>query len=121
MQIKDYHKEKYNPKSAEEFWNLASKIEKYVKSRGWNLKRVNNKGYIGFKYGFFNVFGLKFIGTKSFCLFFKVPKDIADKFGNYYRYEPQWKQVLYKVDSSDIDLKKFDKLFEEAYKYIANK
>ncbi|MCW7078948.1 MAG: hypothetical protein OCU22_07485 [Canidatus Methanoxibalbensis ujae] len=117
-----YYKEHYNPKSAEEFWKLANNIEGYIKSRGWNLTRSNNKGYVSFKYGFPIVFGITFIGSKSFCLFFKIPKEASDKIKiegyEPYRYEEQWKQVLYKVESSDIDLKKFDPLFEAAYKNI---
>lgn len=117
-----YYNKHYNPKSAEEFWKLANKIENYIKHKGWNLTRSNNKGYVSFKYGFPIVFGITFIGSKSFCLFFKIPKVVSDKtkVEGYkpYRYEDQWKQVLYKVDSSNIDLKKFDPLFEAAYKNI---
>mgnify|MGYP000515859363 FL=1 len=117
-----YYKEHYNPKSAEEFWKLANKIEDYIKTKGWNLTRSNNKGYISFKYGFPIVFGINFIGSKSFCLFFKIPKDVSDRIeiDGYepYRYEEEWKQVLYKVESSNIDLEKFDPLFEAAYKNI---
>ena len=68
------------------------------------------------------MFGINFIGSKSFCLFFKIPKDVSDRIeiDGYepYRYEEEWKQVLYKVESSNIDLEKFDPLFEAAYKNI---
>ena len=118
----EYYKDHYNPKSAKEFWELANKIENHIKKKGWNLTRSNNKGYISFKYGFPIVFGITFIGSKSFCLFFKISKETLDKIEiegyKPYRYEDQWKQVLYKVESSDIDLKKFDPLFEAAYENI---
>ena len=60
--------------------------------------------------------------TKSFCLFFKVSKQISDNIKieghKPYRYEEQWEQVLYKVESSDVDLRKFDPLFEAAYRNV---
>jgi hypothetical protein len=87
-----------------------------------NLTRSNNKGYVSFKYGFFNVFGVSFTGTKSFCLFFKVPKETAERTRvdgyDMQRYESQWNQVLYKAESGVIDLKKFESLFVAAYKNI---
>jgi hypothetical protein len=121
----EFYKKTRNSKSAEEFWKLAEKLEKYVKNKSWNLVRSNNKTYISFKYGFPIVFGISFIGSKSFCLFFKVPKEIAEKIkiegSEPFRYEDEWKQVLYKVENSNIDLTKFNNLFEEAYRYISGK
>jgi len=118
----DFYMKRYNPKSAKEFWKLCDRIEKYIKTRGWNLTRSNHKGYVSFKYGFPIVFGVAFIGSKSFCLFFKIPKEIADKVKiegqSLFRYEDQWNQALYKVESSDIDLGKFDPLFTAAYDNI---
>jgi hypothetical protein len=68
------------------------------------------------------VFGIQFVGSKSMCLFFKLPKKTSDSImiegEETYRYEEEWKQILYKVESSNINLKKYDKLFEESYKNI---
>jgi len=65
------------------------------------------------------VFGLTWLGSKSFALFFKVPKEIADQYQpsdwEPHRYENEWKQVLYKVDSVDILLEELTPLFEAAY------
>ena len=108
-----------NPKSAVEFWQLANRLEDYTKRRGWNLSRNNNRGYVSFKYGFPVVYGIQFIGHKSFCLYFKVPKAIAKKLHvrghKLLRYREQWKEALYKVDSGQTNLRKFDELFEAAY------
>lgn len=118
----DYYKQHRNPKSAEQFWSLANRIEKYIKEKGWNLQRSNTSGYISFKYGFPVVFGVGFFGSKSFGLFFKVSKGITQRIKipgyNLHRYEDEWNQAVYKVETADIDLKKFDPLFEAAYKNI---
>ena len=118
----EYYRNKFNPVSSKEFWKLAGKFEAYIKEKGWNLTRSNNQNYISFKYGFFNVFGITFIGSKSFCLFFKIAKPIAEKINvedyDMLRYEDEWKQALYKVESANIDLKKFDPLLDASYKNI---
>jgi hypothetical protein len=118
----EFYKLNYNPNSAKEFWKLCTHLEEYIKAKGWNLTRSNNKVYVSFKYGFPIVFGVMFTGSKSFSLFFKIPKEIAVKTKikdyNILRYDEQWNQALYKVESGDIDLKKFEPLFSEAYKNI---
>ena len=118
----EFYKKHYNPNSAKEFWKLCNRIEEYVKTKGWNLTRSNNKGYVAFKYGFPIVFGVSFIGSKSFCLFFKIPKEVAQQIKieghEMLRYEEQWNQALYKVESSEIDIQKFEPLFQAAYKNI---
>ena len=59
------------------------------------------------------------MGSKSFAIFFKVPKEIADQYApsgwEPHRYEDEWKQVLYKVDSVDAPLDALVPLFEAAY------
>ncbi len=121
----EYYKQHRNPKSARQFWALANRIEKYIKEKEWNLQRSNTSSYISFKYGFPIVFGIAFIGRKSFCLFFKIPKKVANKIKipgyEVYRYEDQWKQALYKVESANINLRKFEPLFVAAYNNIVGK
>lgn len=117
----EFYKQYYNLNSAKEFWKLSNRFEEYIKTKGWNLTRSNNKGYVSFKYGFFIVFGVSFIGSKSFCLFFKISKETAQKIKiaghEMFRYD-QWNQALYKVESGEIDLNKFEPLFVAAYKNI---
>jgi len=117
-----YYKDNYNPKSAGEFWELASKIENYIKDKKWNLDRSNCSFYISFKYGFPIVFGITFMGSKSYGLFFKIPKETVERISieghQMYRYEEGWNQALYKVESADIDLGRFEPLIEAAYKNI---
>jgi hypothetical protein len=119
---KDFYLENYNNESVEVFFHTANKLEKLVKQKGWRLEKKFNKGYVGFKYGFPNVFGITWVGSKTFCLFFKMPKSLSDKIKisgiKPYRYEEQWNQVLYKVEGKEYDLHKLMPLFDASYKYI---
>jgi len=56
-----------------------------------------------------------FILSKEFAEKVKIPEFPL------YRYEEQWNQAIYKVDSANIDLKKIDELFEASYKAISGK
>ena len=120
-----FYKTERNPNSVDIFLKVADKLEQYAKLREWNLNRSNNKSYISFKHGFPIVFGINFIGSKSMCLFFKIPKEKAESIKiegtQMYKYEDEWTQVLYKVESADIDLEKFKPLFDASYEYITNK
>ena len=115
-----HYENRFNTESAREFWKLAKKVENYVKSKGWNLTRKNNKYFISFKYGFFQVFGITFVGSKTFCLFFKISERIAKKMkikgAKLYKYS--WKGAHYKIDSAQVNLSKFSSLFRTAYKNV---
>lgn len=102
----NYDKEFYelhrNKQSVKTFLEVADKINEIVKEQGWNLERKFNKHYCGFKYGNFNTFGIQWLGTKSFAIFFKIPKTLAKKYqpNNWKmeKYQDRWKMALYKVD-----------------------
>ncbi len=119
---KEFYKEHRNTQSVEMFFAVSERIDDLVSSQGWPLEKKFNKGYIGYKHGFFNAFGLTWLGSKSFALFFKVPKETADQCqpSNWepHRYEDEWKQVLYKIDSVDVPLEELAPLFEAAYRNI---
>ncbi|MCL6495533.1 MAG: hypothetical protein K6T54_12235 [Ignavibacterium sp.] len=84
-----------------------------------------NKHYCGFKHGFFNAFGIKWVGSKKFALFFKLPKSVAEKIQpdglKMDRYEDQWKEVVYKIDPAKTKVKAFLPLFEKALSSITGK
>lgn len=119
---KEFYRQHRNNQSVEMFFAVSERVDELVGDQGWPLEKKFNKGYIGYKHGFFNVFGLTWLGSKSFALFFKVPKEIADKYQppNWepHRYEDEWKQVLYRVDSVDVPLEELAPLFEAAYRNI---
>lgn len=119
---KEFYKQHRNNESVDMFFAVSQRIDRLVSERGWALEKKFNKGYIGYKHGFFNVFGLTWLGSKSFAVFFKVPRHVADEHqpAEYepHRYEDEWKQVLYKVETVDMSLAPLEPLFEAAYKGI---
>ena len=120
---KDFYKQHRNNQSVEMFFAVSDRIDTIVSRRGWPLEKKFNKGYIGYKHGFFNAFGLTWLGTKSFALFFKVPKEVAEKLQpdswEPHRYEDEWKQVLFKIEKESDPIEDLMPLFEEAYMNIA--
>jgi len=79
------------------------------------LKRY--KSYCGFKAGFFNAFGIKFIGSKTFAFFFKLPKKDAESCKiPMTKYDKQWKEAVYYIDPGKTKIPRFKCLFELAYK-----
>lgn len=118
-----YEEEGYNRQGIEIFFRKVGEIENLIKEKGWNLTVNYNKGYVSFKYGFPIVFGVTFITSKTVCIFFKIPKKLAEdiqknKKIELFRYEDQWKEARYKIDSVDFNVKKLLPLFEAAYDYI---
>lgn len=118
-----YYRSNFNPASAEIFLDIVDKVERLCKNKGWDLERKHNKSYIAFKLGFPQVCGVNWIGSKSFCIYFKIPKAIAEGIHidgiEPLRYEDEWNQVLYKIETKDYPLEKLMPLFEAAYKNIS--
>lgn len=116
---REFYEEHHNDQSVEMFFAVSERIDELVSNRNWPLEKKFNKGHISYKHGFFNVFGLTWLGSKSFALFFKVSKETVDQYqsSNWkpYRYEADWKEVLYKIDSVDVPLEELESLFEAAY------
>lgn len=115
-----WYRDNYNPASVTQFLGTVKRIEKMVQDHEWQLETKMNKNYVGFKYGFFNAFGLEWAGSKSFHLFFKIPKSvcasldltaIADA-----AYDEGWKQLVCKVSGADYPLERLEHVFEAAYR-----
>lgn len=67
--------------------------------------------------GFFNVFGIKWMGSKTLAFFFKVGKKVAESMPfEMARYENQWKQALFYIEPGKTKAEDFLPLFEAAYK-----
>lgn len=114
---KEFYMKNYNKKSVEKFFAYIKEVEKIIKDNEWQLEIKFNKHYCGFKAGFFNTFGVKWIGTKTFAFFFKLSEAEAKKHAiEMTRYESQWKEAVYYIEPGKTKTKDFLPLFEAAYK-----
>ena len=115
--------ENHDADSVDEFLATVGRIEKLAQDRGWQLEPKMNKNYIGFKYGFFNAFGVDWQSSKSFHLFIKVPKAVYESLDlsdvEQVRYDESWKQIVCKVHCKDYPLEKLNPAFEAAYHQLA--
>lgn len=119
---REFYENHYNKQSVEAFLSFAQETAQLIKAKGWPLEMKFNKHYCGFKHGFFNAFGIKWIGTKTFAFFFKLPKSVAEKIQTkglkMDRYEDQWKEAVYKVDHKKTKVKTFLPLFKKALESV---
>lgn len=111
-----------NKDSVPKFFKTIEIVDEIVREKKWELEKRMNKYYVSYKYGFPIVFGVTWIGSKSFSLFFKLPRDKAESIVipgiTPHRYEEGWKQVLYKVERPESDVRRLMPLFEAAFKHI---
>lgn len=116
-----YYNENYNNESVKIFFRTIDEVKKIVQEQGWKLEGKMNQGYYTFKYGFFSVFAVNFLTSKTVCLAFKVPQSTIEKSQvavPLFRYQEEWKQALYKVDGLDFEVRKLMLVFEAAYENI---
>lgn len=112
----EFYLQRYNKTSAREFLRYVKEVEELVAANGWNLETKFNKHYCGFKAGFFNAFGIKFIGSKTFAFFVKLTEAEAKGAGpKMTRYDPQWKEATYYIEPGRTKVVDFKPLFELAY------
>lgn len=118
----DFYLKRYNKNSAKEFLHYAREVESLIRKNNWNLDTKFNKHYCGFKAGFFTAFGIKWIGSKTFAFFFKLPQD-AVKGGvpKMTRYESRWKEAVYYIEPGKTKVEQFKPLFNKAYLRLAGK
>jgi len=118
-----YGKEGYDSKAIDIFFRKVGEVKELSKKKGWNLNLNYNKGYVSFKHGFPNLFGISFMSSKNVAIFFKIRRKQAEdieKNNNIkiYSYNDYWKEARYKIDSADFDIYELMPLFEAAYKNI---
>jgi hypothetical protein len=117
-----FYSSHYNKNSAVEFVRYCNEVEQLIRKRGWALETKFNQSYCGFKAGFFNAFGVKWVGTKTFGFFFKITEQEAAKFKiPMTKYEKQWKEVVYNIDPAKTKVKNFAPLFAFAYGKLTGK
>jgi len=115
----EFYLEKFNHNSVPEFFKYSKELEQIVKERNWQLEKKFNKYYCGFKYGFFNAFGVMWTGSKSFAFFVKIPKNEVENLEpKMTKYDAGWKQAFYYIDPGKTKTKDFIDIFELAYKKL---
>jgi hypothetical protein len=121
---KEYYNEHNNPKSVDIFFKVVDEVEALVRRKGWNLEKKFNKNYMGFKTGFPNVFGIQWLGTRSFGFFFKVPHSQFLKVRRLspykLEYDERWKQATLKYDKG-INVRKLEPFFVKIYDLFMEK
>lgn len=122
---REFFEKHYNKKSVASYFELAGQVNTLLKEKNWPLEMKFNKHYCGFKYGFFIAFGIKWLGSKSFALFFKLPKTVAEKEQPrgliMDKYEDRWKEAIYKIEPSKTKVNDFLPLFEKTLEFITKK
>lgn len=118
----EFYKREYNKNSAVQFLKYAKELEELVKTQGWALEMKFNKSYCGYKAGFFNAFGIQFVGSKTFAFFFKLSEKEAKEVSiPMTKYESQWKQATYYIEPGKTKTKDYLPLFEMAYKRLSGR
>lgn len=111
-----FYKSNYNKQSAESFLKYVKELEKLIENRGWILETKFNKHYCGFKAGFFNAFGVQWIGSKTFAFFVKISEKDAKRLSpKMTKYASQWKQAVYYIEPGKTKVSDYIRLFEFAY------
>jgi hypothetical protein len=115
-----FYKTIYNSTSVDQFLKYSNDLASFIRKQGWDLQMKFNKHYCGFKAGFFNAFGVKWIGSKTIAFFFKIPEEDAKGIPiPMTRYDKQWKEAVYYIESGKTKIPDFKPLFELAYKKIS--
>lgn len=119
----DYYRTEHNRESVKQMEKVVALVDSFVKKNGWELEKKFNKHYVGYKYGFPNVMGVNWLGSRSFGLYFKLPDEPKSVPKNikgleYRQYSDRWKQLEYKVTAANFDINKIKPLVEAAYKNI---
>lgn len=118
----EFYKNEYNKNSVVQFMKYTKELDDLVKEHGWPLEMKFNKSYCGWKAGFFNAFGIQWVGSKTFAFFIKLSESEASEAGpEMTKYETQWKQATYYIEPGKTKIKQYLPLFEKAYKKISGR
>jgi hypothetical protein len=117
---KDFYEGHYNKESVKIFFDFIEETEQIIRTSDWPLETKYNKHYVGFKVGFFNLFGIHWIGTKTLAFFFKITESEAKKFSTpMTRYDKQFKQAYFYIDPKKTKASDLKDIFSYTYKKFA--
>jgi len=115
---KSAYEHSYNPKSVPGFLKLCKDVQDFAAKNGWPVEGKFNKYYFGCKIGNYIVFGVRWLGSRSYALFFKVPESFATRTKvqgiKTLRYDKLWHRVIFPVTADNVDLKRFRRFFQTA-------
>jgi len=116
----EFYKKHYNSQSARHFMDYARQVEALVRKKNWPLEIKFNKHYCGFKAGFFNAFGIKWVGSKTFAFFFKLAeKDACRIKRDISKYYKLWKEAVYYIEPGKTKVCDFMSLFDASLRQLA--
>ncbi|MBV9886812.1 MAG: hypothetical protein JO119_09720 [Acidobacteria bacterium] len=108
----------YNPKSVPGFLTVCEKLQEFTARNKWPIETKFNKHYFGCKIGNNIVFGVKWLSSRSYALFFKVPEPYAHRTKvqgfKMQRYGKLWHEAIFPVTAENINLKRFVDFFQTA-------
>ena len=111
-----FYAQKYNPQSVDAFYKCIAEVENIIAEKGWKLEKKFNCYYCAFKVGFFNAFGVSWIGTKTFAIFARTTKDEAAALKvPFTKYSDREGSVYYYVEPGNTATAAFLPVFELAY------
>lgn len=112
-----FYKNERNPNSVDAFLKYVQDVQNLISAKQWNLETKFNQNYCSFKSDFFNAFGIKWLGTRSFAFFVHLPPNEAKKACP----ELEWhsstdqKRVVYPIAPGKTTVSDYEKLFQMAY------
>ena len=115
-----FYKSQRNNKSVKEFLAYCRALAAFVNKRRWDLQQKFNKSYCGFNTGFFNAFGIKWMGTKTFAFFLKLSEKEAKRIKiPMTHYQKLWGEATYVIEPGKTKVANLGPLFEMAYKKLS--
>lgn len=120
----EFYKRERNPRSVDFFYNVVRKCEEVINRKDWSLEAKFNKYYCGFKYGYPLVFSVRWLGSRSLALSFKLDHQQAEANQgdlNMHNYDESWNEAQYKLEEDTFEINNYLSLMEAAYKNITGK
>jgi len=122
---RQFYEAHFNKTSVGHFLHYVEETKRFVRKKGWPLEAKFNRNYCGFKSGFFNAFGIKWIGSKSFAFFFKLSREVAEKSTPkgvpMTRYDALWKDAIFKIEPHKTRVESLAPLFKAAVETLEGK
>jgi len=122
---KKFYEKEHGEEATRELLKAAGEIESIVKKNGWRLLTKFNKHYVGFRYGNFNPFIVKWGGTKAWMINLKLPEATAGDFKSenwrFHRYDAGFKESIFRRTNPTANTADLEPLLAQAYEHIRGK